>query len=140
LFRFPEGESILALGDGNSPWPTPSHRANHGHFMGYTLDSKQRPTFRYQIEGVSIEDYPAVRAEGVDIILTRTFKLSGHSAMGPLWMRAAVGEIQEAPGGEFVVDKRIHFKFTGVPGVRVVGNELRVELPATGGFTEVITW
>ncbi len=140
LFRFPEGESILALGDGNSPWPTPSHRANHGHFMGYTLDSKQRPTFRYQIEGVSIEDYPAVRAEGVDIILTRTFKLSGHSAIGPLWMRAAVGEIQEASGGEFVVDKRIHFKFTGVPGVRVVGNELRVELPATGGFTEVITW
>ncbi len=140
LFRLPEGESILALPDGNSPWPMPTHRATHGSFLGYKLDSKQRPTFRYQVEGVIIEDYPTVRTDGVDIILTRTFTLTGHSADGPLWMRAAVGEIQEAAGGEYTANGRVHFKFTGVSNARIVGNELRVELPATGGFTEVITW
>lgn len=140
LFRLPEGESILALTDGNSPWPMPTHRASHGNFLGYKLDSKQRPTFRYQVDGVTIEDYPTVRTEGVDVILTRAFKLAGKSSTGSLWMRAAVGEIKEAPGGGYTVDGRVHFKFTGVSNARIVGNELRVELPAAGEITEVITW
>ncbi len=140
LFRLPEGDAFAALADGNAAWPAAAHRSAHGKFLGYRLDGKGRPAFRYQVEGVAIDDFPTVEAEGVDFVLQRLFKSSGKPTTGTLWLRAAEGTIQETGPQEYVVDGRVHFKFSHVPATRIVGRELRVQVPVDEEFTEVITW
>ncbi len=140
LFRLPEGDAFAVLPDENAPWPPAAHRSARGKFLGYRLDEKQRPAFQYQVDGVGIDDFPIVRAEGVDFILERTFKLSGKPITGALWLRAGEGTIQDAGNGEYVIDGRVHFKFSHVLSIRIVGRELRVQVPVDGEFTEVISW
>lgn len=140
LFRLPEGDAFAALPTAVAIWPSGAHRSERGKFLGYRLDDKRRPSFRYQVDGVAIDDFPLVRTEGVDFILERTFKITGRPSSGTLWFRAAEGAIQDSGNGEYVVDGRVRFKFSHVPSTHVVGHELRIEVPAEGEFTEVITW
>ena len=140
LFRLPEGDAFAALPTESTVWPPAAHRSARGKFLGYRLDDKGRPSFQYQVEGVGIDDFPTVRTEGVDFILKRTFKIAGKPTTGSLWFRAAEGTIQEVGNGEYVVDGHVHFKFSHVESTRIVGRELRAQVPLDGEFTEVITW
>ncbi|MGB0580636.1 MAG: hypothetical protein ACPGVU_13095 [Limisphaerales bacterium] len=57
IARFPVGAAFAQLENSQSAWPTNQSRQLPGfQFKGYTLDEKQRPTFRYEFQGNLITD------------------------------------------------------------------------------------
>ena len=75
-------------------------------FLGYRLDEKQRPIFRYSIFNLVIEDYPVpVKGEGKYATLKRTLKFEGPNDTKDLWFRAAVaGKIESMGGRRYRID------------------------------------
>lgn len=138
VLKFPAGPSFAALADANAPWPAaPDRLSGPNRFLGYRLDAKQRPTFRYRVGAMTIEEFPQPKAGEVDMTFIRTFKLTGS---GPLWFRAATGDIKATSDGMFNVDGKWKLKFSGVGEPKIVGNELRVPVSAPGEFTVEMTW
>lgn len=45
------------LDDQQQPWVVDEGRPPQHQFLGYTLDDRQRPTFRYRFAGVEVQDY-----------------------------------------------------------------------------------
>ena len=59
LATLPKGPAFVVLPDPTAAWPEASRRALGQRFLGYDLDEKQRPSFRYVCENVTITDAPA---------------------------------------------------------------------------------
>lgn len=138
--KLPGGPSFAVLADAAAVWPGVANRLSGvNRFLGYTLDAGQRPTFRYRIGGVTLEETPKPRVEDVDMTLVRRFKLSGQSE-GPFYFRAATGEISRGDNGEFVVDRKLRLRFSGAGTPIIVGAELRVPVTVPGEFTVEMTW
>src|SRR6185369_9099098 len=56
--HFPAGPAFAVLESATTPWPTNLAKQAEGlQFRGYTLDAKQRPTFRYQFGELMVEDH-----------------------------------------------------------------------------------
>jgi len=139
VLKLPPGPAFAVLDDSAAAWPAaPDRLAGVNRFLGYNLDREQRPTFRYRIGGVTVEELPQPRPGEVDMSLTRRFKLAGSEA-GPLWFRAATGDIQPAGEG-FTVDGKFKLIFRGVEEVKTVGNELRARVRTPGEFQVEMTW
>jgi mono/diheme cytochrome c family protein len=138
VLKLPAGAAFAQLPNANAPWPpAPNRLAGINRFLGYRLDAKRQPTFRYQVGGVTIEDFPQPRAGELDMTLVRSFKLTGS---GSLWFRAASGEIKAVGDGGYEVDGKLRMKFRGSGEPWVVGNELRVPVTAPREFTVEMTW
>ena len=73
------------LDDAQSPWVVDEGRPPNHQFKGYTLDAKRRPTFRYSLGSVTVEDFFSEQrgADPADTSLKRTLKFtaSGHSEL-----------------------------------------------------------
>ena len=69
------GPSFAKLNAGEAPWPVIPKEEDAPEFqlLGYTLDEKQRPTFRYRFEEVQIEDFFEDFVEGPRLERTLTF-------------------------------------------------------------------
>jgi hypothetical protein len=107
--------------------------------MGYRLDARQQPTFRYQIHGLTIEETPQAKPGSVDMTLVRTFKFQG-TATQPLTLRLAKGGIQPAGSG-FKVEGGLLIQVGPGAKASVVGDELRVTLePNTSELRVEMTW
>jgi hypothetical protein len=138
VLKFPAGPSFALLADANAPWPAaPDRLSGPNRFLGYRLDAKQRPTFRYRVGGVTIEEFPQPKAGEVDMTFIRSFKLTGS---GSLWFRAATGDLKAAGDGTFNVDGKFKVRLRGGGEPKIVGNELRVPVMAPGEFTVEMTW
>ncbi len=138
IIKLPAGPGFAALAEANAPWPTaPDRLSGPNRFLGYRLDAKQQPTFRYRVGGVTIEEFPQPKAGEVDMTFIRSFKLTGS---GPLWFRAAVGEIKPLGDGTFNVDGKLKVRLRGAGEPKIVGNELRVPVTAPDEFTAEMTW
>lgn len=138
VLKLANGPAFAPLADANAPWPTaPDRLSGPNRFLGYRLDAKQQPTFRYRVGGVTIEEFPQPKPGEVDMTFVRTFKLAGN---GPLWFRAATGDIKAIGDGGFSVDGKWKLKFTGAGEPKIVGNELRVPITAPGSFIVEMTW
>jgi hypothetical protein len=138
--QLPAGPSFALLADSVAPWPGPVNRLSGvNHFLGYTLDDRRRPTFRYRIGEVTIEETPQPHAEDVDMRLVRRFKLSGRSE-GTLYFRAITGAITASGNGEFSVDRKLRLRFIGAGTPVIAGTELRVPVTVPGEFTVEMTW
>jgi mono/diheme cytochrome c family protein len=94
ILHLPEGISFARLTREDAPWPTKSARELGHHFRGYRLDAEQRPTFRYELEGVQIEDFPKAIAAKPNAAptLTRTLTLTSAQPIKDLHFRAAVAD------------------------------------------------
>ncbi len=66
LVRFPSGPAFAKLTAIDATWPEVPEGENAPgfQFLGYSLDQKQRPKFRYQFEGLVMEDYFTDEEEG----------------------------------------------------------------------------
>jgi mono/diheme cytochrome c family protein len=138
VLKLPGGPAFAALASADAPWPAaPDRFSGPNRFLGYRLDAKQQPTFRYRVGGVTIEEFPQPKAGEVDMTFVRTFKLTGS---GPLWFRAATGEIKTTGDGMFNVDGKLKIRIRGAGEPRIIGNELRVPVSAPGEFTVEMTW
>ena len=58
VVRFPVGPAIAFLKSPDAQWPVfeKGQMVPGAQFLGYTLDEKQRPTFRYSINGIEVTD------------------------------------------------------------------------------------
>ena len=138
VIKLPTGPSFAALPEADSLWPAaPDRLSGPNHFLGYRLDGKRQPTFRYRVGAVSIEEFPQPKAGEVDMNLIRTFKLTGS---GRLWFRAATGDVKAAGDGSFKVDDKLKIRIKGAGEPKISGNELRVPVTAPGEFTVEMTW
>lgn len=138
VLKFPSGPGFASLSDATAPWPAaPDRLSGPNHFLGYRLDAKQQPTFRYRVGGVTVEEFPQPKAGEVDMTFIRSFKLTGS---GPLWFRAAVGDIKANGDGTFSADGKFKVRLRGSGEPKIVGNELRAPVTAPGEFTVEITW
>ena len=140
LLRLPGGPAFASLGTATATWPAPPDRLTGANrFLGYTLDAVRRPTFRYQVDDVVIEETPTPKSGDLETTLVRHFKLSGRSP-GPFFLRAATGKITPLRENEFRIDQQLHLKITGTaPGV-VVGSELGIPVPVPGECNLERTW
>jgi hypothetical protein len=132
----PDGPSFATLADSNAPWPTAG--PGGGKFLGYRLDTRQQPTFRYRFAGLDIEETPLPRPGPVDMTLVRTFRFQGTAA-GPLWLRVAKGTIGKAGDG-FTVDGALKVNIRGGGTPVVAGDELRVPIDPAKELVVEMTW
>lgn len=110
LLNFARGPE---LDDANTPWQVDDGRPPLHHFKGYTLDSKQRPRFRYQFENVEVDDYFVdVKENSGSAILRRTLTFQSEKGRKNVVFRAAADKKIVAEGG----------------GVFRVGNNLRIRV------------
>lgn len=135
LIQFAPGPDV---DDAENPWIVDEGRPPHHQFMGYSLDEKMRPRFRYEFDGVRIEDY------SLDVLdpptgrpfIRRTVVLHSNSRHSRLRFRAATGRsIERSDDHEFVVDDRLRI-LVSRPHVGVVEDEgelqeLRIPLVLT---------
>ncbi len=95
--RFPEGPAFVRLEDGlKTAWPIleKGKRVEGFRFLGYDLDQKRRPVFRYVIGEVTVED------SFVDEVghLTRALKFDGETK-GWFFRIAADQKLEKIEGG-----------------------------------------
>ncbi|MBC8114787.1 MAG: cytochrome c1, partial [Candidatus Saccharimonas sp.] len=106
LIELAPNAPLAKLASPNDPWPTTLARESGFRFLGYKLDAKQQPTFRYSFSGVTVEDQPTpLKADGQPFAsLRRTLTVAG-SATEPLYYRAAVAsKIEKLAEGEYKLD------------------------------------
>jgi cbb3-type cytochrome oxidase cytochrome c subunit len=130
VITLPRGPAFAVLANEGAPWPEQKAPAAGAPFLGYTLDEKQRPTFRYRAGEIEIEDYAVAVPGEVDAFLRRaiTFKGTAPSA-GKLFFRAGVGKIAR-DGDAFIVNEKLRMRFTGAaPLVRGQGDKAELLVP-----------
>jgi cbb3-type cytochrome oxidase cytochrome c subunit len=142
VVKLAPGPAFAILADATSPWPVAGKVTASSGFLGYRLDEKQRPIFRYRIGDFTIEDH-AVPAPGeVDAMFRRTFTVEGA---GALHFRAAAGKISQ-DGESFTVDDKLRLKFPGAkPFIRGTGDKAELLVPlsfadGTARLVEEIVW
>jgi hypothetical protein len=102
VMRIDESVPIAVLASRDVAWPTDSPREHGYAFKGYTLDSKQRPTFQYDLLRserpgekspvqlhVADTPVPVVREGQSDPGFERTITLTSETAVENLYFRAA---------------------------------------------------
>jgi hypothetical protein len=130
VIKLPPGPAFAALENETAPWPVTKPPAAGAPFLGYKLDDKQRPIFRYRIGSFEVEDYPIAKPGEVDALFHRTITIKGTAPdKGQLYLRAAVGTIARE-GDAFVVDGKLRLKFPGTkPILRGAGDKTELLIP-----------
>lgn len=146
----PSGPALVVLADDTAPWPTASRRELGQQFLGYDLDARQRPAFRYVCDGVKVTDAAvevATRGEGGKPawpLLRRRLSFAS-AADKTLQLRAALdARIVDLGDGVILVGKslRLHLVPASVR-IRPAGeqHELLVAIPIhDGGAEQVIEY
>ena len=99
VLTLPAGPAFADLDDIDSPWPATGRydRNVGGRFLGYRLDDLGRPSLRYRLGNVVIEETPTPLPGAGGADLARRFRLAGGAAPRPLFLLLAEGE-EIAPG------------------------------------------
>ena len=102
------GPSLAFLDDEATSWPDSVDHAAPYRFQGYDLDEARRPTFRYHLGEVAVEDQLVPDEEGR--FLTRHLRLRAEQEPPPLWCRLAAGtEIRQLSDGTYAIDDRTYY-------------------------------
>jgi hypothetical protein len=126
VLKFPEGPAFAAA-EADAPWPTRDGRDLGYRPLGRRIAADGRPTFRYAIGDVIIEEEVVALLEQGGAGLSRRFRFDRSAPTAPLVFRAAVGEeIEQVGDGDFLIDGLISLR---LPNARVYpgpqGDELR---------------
>lgn len=147
-FEPPLGDAVLQLSPGPSiavlerkdqPWPNKADKDKGYKFRGYTLDDKDRPTFKYSLGDVQVEDYMLPVAGKENASLKRTITIAAESAPANLYFRAIAGPkiIDQGKGWYHVGELRVHVEAPGVMLRRAV-NQTEVIVPITEKKTRIV--
>ena len=152
-FESPLGDDILPLPN-NVPFLvldkpdrefSSDGRESGYKFLGYDLDSQQRPVFRYSIPGMVVEDHPVPeKGSGKFATLKRTLRFEGTIDSSQLWYRAATGQKLDDQGNDrFRIDDvwNMEIQVSGPvkPTIRESAGkrELLVPIRLTNGKAEI---
>lgn len=112
VLNLPEGVLLARLDSSEAAWPTQPAKELGYRFLGYRLDEKGRPTFRYEFAGVKIEDYPLAVETDDEPLLRRTLVIEPGGNANNLYLRAAVVSSLEKDGEWYVIDKDWRMRLT----------------------------
>ena len=146
VVKLPPGAPFAVLASESDAWPKEAGKAAGYQFKGYTLDERQRPSFRYAFGQIEFDDVPIPVPGEVDAGFRRTLTLRAPSPVSNLYFRAAVGKIEEKPDGSFLVDEKVRLRFTGAKAtIRRNGDksELLVPISFKGNearLVEEVSW
>ncbi len=133
---FPPGPAFAVLATPATPWPAfdPTPRPRSSSFKGYTLDDRQRPTFRYVVDGLAVEDFFRERpAAAGHIQLERTLRFPGAPPAGLHFRVAADKSIESRGANEFAVGRSLVVRLSAPGTMRDTGDTKELLLPVTGG-------
>lgn len=138
----PKGPAFAALAEATTPWPDASRRELGQRLLGYDLDDRQRPTFRYEAEGVTVTDAPLeVAGDGPRPSLRRTLTLASEKD-ATLFFRAALhARLDDLGEGAFQIGPSLRLRVTPAAGViRAAGEarELVIPIEIRRGRAEVV--
>ena len=108
VIPLPKQVPFLVLDKPDREFPNEAARDIGYRFLGYYLDSQQRPIFRYSMPGLTVEDQsvPAKGPrQGSGATLKRTLMVEGTAETSQLWFRAAVADkLDELDDGRYRID------------------------------------
>jgi len=132
-----EGQGLAVLADANAPWPPRQERAAGVQFLGYRLDAKRFPIFRYKMGELNVEERyePSGDYKTADESVTRVLKFTGTAPAG-LQLRAARGGMRKE-GDAWILGGRLSLRVTGGEPVLRNNNELLVAPAFASGAAEV---
>jgi mono/diheme cytochrome c family protein len=135
VLNFPAGPAFAKLANANSPWPlaTLESRELGGRFLGYRLDDRRRPVFRYLLEGVTISEVARPVVDDKGFTLVRAFSFD-KPAEGLTFLAGEGHRIERVSAGRYVVDGHVNLK---VPVAFAAGASLRVA-PHDGGLQQLL--
>ncbi len=132
-----EGQGMAVLTDANAPWPPRLERAPGIQFLGYKLDAKRFPTFRYKMGALNVEEHyePAGNYQTTNESVTRVLKLTG-TAPENLFIRAATGGMKKE-GDAWLIGGRVSARVSGGEVLLRNNNELLVRPAFANGSATV---
>ncbi len=116
VLHLPAGRPLAQLDSVNDNWPEGLARENGFQFRGYQLDALQRPVFRYEGPGMSVEDaLTPVLDQGAKFAkLQRKLTFKGASGGATWYFRATVADAIEAGADRtFRIDNLWTLRVTG---------------------------
>ena len=130
---------VAVLKSPEADWPAESPRERGYKFLGYRLNDKGQPTFRYRTPWASVEDQPVpvVRDDiGMfrrEIVIT---PLVGVKLAGKIYFRAAVGKVEKTGKGYVMNDSiTVAVAGGGEPILRESGGKTELLVPIDGPTT-----
>lgn len=108
--------------------------ADQGYrFLGYRLDDKRRPTFRYRYGAIAVEEeFMDLRDKNGNAYLRRTLRFDAPTAQELFHFRAATGERAAAPGDRTFRVDNLDLRVTSEhPGTVRPGSPAEVLIPLT---------
>ena len=144
VISLPREAPFAVLESIDTAWPKKSAQELGYRFLGYRLDKKRQPVFRYRYERIEIEDHPEPVKGELDPSLKRTFVLQFKSPrVAPrgtppalLYLAAASSKpIKPLKDGWYQVDDvlrvRVSHDKSAKPIIRKNGNRFELLVPVT---------
>lgn len=139
VLDLPDGPTLATLSTPNTPWPqgTREDRDTGGQFRGYDLNPAREPTFRYELDGLSIREHPAPWKESGSNFIRRAFTVLGEPSEGTVYFLAGRGkQIEAGDDGFWDVDGRYRVRLHATPPlpphVRHVDGQAELLVPLDG--------
>ena len=137
VVMFPPGPAFALLASSSARWPTNNAAVIQGSdFKGYSFDKLERPTFRYQIGKLEMEDYfTDIKTDGPKPYLTRTINLRKDKVPQGMYFRAAADKLILARSErEYDVGGRLvlHLSENGI--LREIDGIQELLVPVAGPF------
>jgi hypothetical protein len=121
VVRFSGAPSVAILRDASAAWPDSANAESPYHFSGYSVDEGGRPTFRYRVGSVEVEETLAPDEDGVT--LRHELRLRAPDNTGGVYVRLAEGAtIDRLSGRSYAVDDYRFYVTPESGGTPVVRN------------------
>ena len=132
ILKFPDAVELAVLPQANTAWPTKSARELGGRFRGYTLTTDGRPTFQYDVAGVTLTDFPNAHRADNRSTLSRTLTFAAGKEVSPVYFRVAQGkEVQADQDGVYTINHDWKVKVTSdsKPVIRTSQGQMELLVP-----------
>ena len=151
VLDLPPGPSFARLDSPQTSWPVAEKTSRNvgGRFLGYRLGNDRRPTFRYQLGGLTIEEKaePILRPGGA--VLKRSFQIRGGAEVAIYFLAAQGTSIIDQGAGNYEVNGAVRIQLKTSPEtrpfIREDGGKRQLLAPistgnGTASITQIIAW
>ena len=145
VLRLPDMRPLARLPDADADWPTQPARDQDYQFLGYRLDAKGQPTFRYRFQDVTVSDTPLPTEDPDSPGIRRTVRISAAQPSADLWWSViAAPKIEDLGDGWYEINAdwkiRLEPPANVAPRIRKQGNQqhLVVPIPLQGKPVDVV--
>lgn len=129
--------TLALIASDQTAWPASYGETDGFRQRGYEIDAAGRPTFKYDVAGVKVEDQ--IRPDADSKFLNRELRITG-TIPATLKCRLASGkEIVKISDNTFVVDKSYYIQADGA-AIRTIGGNQELVVPAASKINYSLMW